>query len=263
MPELPEVETVVQSLAPLLTGHAILSATFSSRHVTRGDLASAGRAIEGAVVNRVERRAKHILLHLDRGFLHIHLGMTGALLWNGVPGPYTRAIIHLDNGTLVFDDIRQFGRFNFYSSLPSNVVSLGPEPLEISFEEFWTRLHQRRAHIKPLLLNQAFVGGLGNIYVDESLFAARLHPKARADKLSKGRALRLYDAIRGVLRSAIENRGSSISDYVDADGRRGSFQNLHQVYGKAGSKCARCGGEIRRTVIAQRGTHFCPKCQRI
>jgi formamidopyrimidine-DNA glycosylase len=263
MPELPEVETVVQSLTPLLTGHVIRSATFSSRHVTRGDLASAGRAIEGATVNRVERRGKHILLHLDRGFLHIHLGMTGAMLWNGIPGPHTRAVIQFDNGTLVYNDIRQFGRMNFYSSLPSSVAALGPEPLQISFEEFWARLHVRRAHIKPLLLNQGFMGGLGNIYVDESLFAAQLHPKARADRLSRSRASKLFEAIQTVLRRAIENRGSSISDYVDTNGAKGGFQHLHQVYGKAGSKCVRCGGVIRRTVIAQRGTHFCPKCQRI
>lgn len=263
MPELPEVETVVQSLSPLLTGHTIHSATFSSRHVTKGDFAKTARMIEGATVNRMERRGKHILLHLNRGFVHIHLGMTGALLWNGVPGPYTRAVIRFDNGVLVYNDIRQFGRFNFYPKLPSSVAALGPEPLEISFSEFWSRLHVRKAHIKPLLLNQKFMGGLGNIYVDESLFAAQLHPKARADRLSQTRALRLYNAIRAVLENAIKHRGSSISDYVDADGARGGFQNLHQVYGKMGAACPRCGTPIRRIVIAQRGTHFCPKCQRV
>ena len=263
MPELPEVETVVRSLAPLVTGHSILGATFSSHWVTRSDFAYTSLAIAGATITRLERRGKHILAHLDRGFLHIHLGMTGRLLWNGTRGPHTRAVLDFEHGVLIYDDIRQFGRMNFYSTLPASVISLGPEPLAISFDELWSRLRCHHAELKPLLLNQKFLAGLGNIYVDEALFAAGIHPKAHSHRLSMTRARRLYDAIRATLQSAINHRGSSISDYVDVAGASGGFQNLHNVYGKAGSPCPRCGAAIRRTVIAQRGTHYCPKCQRV
>ena len=188
--------------------------------------------------------------------------MTGKLLWNGEPGPYTRAELELGQGRLLFDDVRQFGRFEFYRSLPVSVRKLGPDALAISLDDFHQRLHARTGAIKALLLNQTFLGGLGNIYIDESLFQAGINPRAKARRLSRIRVARLYASIREVLTAAIEHRGSSISDYVDGDGEPGGFQNLHQVYGMKGSPCPRCGTAIRRIVIAQRGTHFCPRCQR-
>lgn len=262
MPELPEVEIVVRSIAPHLRGQVIRSAHFYSRRVTRSSFAANRAALAGAKIIDVERRAKHILIHLDRGYLHVHLGMTGKLLWNGEPGPYTRAGLELGQGHLFYDDIRQFGRFEFCRSLPSSVRRLGPDALAISLDEFQHRLHARAGAIKPLLLNQTFLGGMGNIYIDETLFQAKIHPRAQARRLSAKRVARLHASIREVLTAAIESRGSSISDYVDGDGEPGGFQNFHEVYGREGSPCSRCGTPIRRVVIAQRGTHFCPRCQR-
>jgi formamidopyrimidine-DNA glycosylase len=263
LPELPEVEIVVRSIKPHLEGQTIREAHLHSRHVTRSPFATNRAGLRGATISKVERRAKHILIHLDRGVLHVHLGMTGKLLWNGETGPYTRAALDLTDGRLVFDDVRQFGRFEFRRTLPASVRELGPDALTVSLEEFRGLLHGRSGAIKPLLLNQTFLGGLGNIYIDESLFQAKIHPRAHARRLSAKRAELLHAAIHEVLTAAIESRGSSISDYVDGDGERGAFQDLHQVYGKQGEPCPRCGARIRRLVIGGRGTHFCPRCQRV
>lgn len=260
MPELPEVETIVRSLAPRLRGRRILEARCFSRFVCPEPIE--GR-LDGQLIRAVERRGKFIVCELETGWLSIHLGMTGKLLADGIPGPHTRAVFTLDDGVLIYDDIRQFGRIEWSSAVPRRVARLGPEPLEIAFDRFRELLASRHARLKALLLNQAFLRGLGNIYVDEALFRARLHPKAIASRLGSSRARRLYAAIREVLAEAIDNRGSSVSDYVDAEGRRGAFQLLHRVYGKEGEPCPSCGTPIRRIVVAQRGTHYCPKCQRV
>ena len=262
MPELPEVETVVRSLRPLITGAVIRSASFRSKLVTRGEFAAVARAIAGSTIQSVKRTGKHIFLCLERGFIHVHLGMTGKLLWNAAESPYTRAILETDRGRLVYDDIRQFGRVNYYEAMPKHLKALGQDALLVGFEAFFASLRQHRVYIKALLLNQSVVAGVGNIYADEILFQARIHPKARADRLSRPRALRLYTAMQEVLGRAIDHRGSSISDYVDSDGSQGGFQRLHLVYGKTGEPCTVCGRPVRRIVVAQRGTHYCPLCQR-
>ena len=259
MPELPEVETIVRSLEPRLRGRRILQADITSDLVVRGDRPALISNLAGRTITTIERRGKFIVLRLDRGFLAIHLGMTGKLLADAPPGPHTRARFHLDDGELLYDDIRMFGKLEWE---PARIEALGPEPLSISAADFIERLRARRAIVKPLLLNQGFLRGLGNIYVDESLFRARIHPRAVASRLSPARALRLHQAIVEVLTLAIEHRGSSISDYVDGEGRKGSFQLLHQVYGKEGEPCTVCGTPIRRILVAQRGTHYCPRCQR-
>ena len=262
MPELPEVETVIRSIAPYLVGRTIERAELYSRRVTRGGLGRTAQRLAGRIIQRVRRRGKQIFADLDRGVLYIHLGMTGKLLWNAARGKYTRAVIELENGTLIYDDIRQFGRVEFFQELPKLLERVGPDALGVSFAEFRARLKGRRGPIKALLLNQAFVAGVGNIYADEMLFAAGIHPRAQAGRISAKRAERLHANLVAVLEAAIEHRGSSISDYVDAAGERGAFQNLHAVYGKTGEPCPRCGAPIRRTVIAQRGTHYCARCQR-
>jgi formamidopyrimidine-DNA glycosylase len=262
LPELPEVETVVRSIAPHLTGRTIEHAKLFSHRVTRGGLAHTARRLAGRVIQRIRRRGKQIFLDLDRGVLYLHLGMTGKLLWNGAAGKYTRAVLELDNGTLVYDDVRQFGRVEFFDTLPKILERVGPDALGIPFEDFYARLKKHRGQIKSVLLNQSFVAGVGNIYADEMLFAARIHPRAQASRISKKRAEQLHANLSAVLEAAIEHRGSSISDYVDGAGERGSFQNLHAVYGRAGKPCLRCGAPIRRIVIAQRGTHYCARCQR-
>jgi formamidopyrimidine-DNA glycosylase len=259
MPELPEVETVVRSLAPHLIGRKIVAAAFTSRFVTPGDRRKLAARLAGRSIEKVERRGKFIVISLDAGKLAVHLGMTGKLLMDGAEGEHTHGIFTLDDGVLLYDDPRQFGRIEWN---PARVARLGPEPLEIGCDEFRARLRKRNSKVKPLLLNQTFLAGLGNIYVDEALFAAGIHPLAIASRLSASRAARLHQAIRDVLSLAIQHRGSSISDYVDADGQRGAFQLMHHVYGREGEACVSCGSAIRKIVVAQRGTHFCAKCQR-
>jgi len=146
--------------------------------------------------------------------------------------------------------------------LPKTVERVGPDALGITFEEFHVRLGRHRGPIKGVLLNQSFVAGVGNIYADEMLFAAGIHPRAQARRISKKRAEQLHTNLGAILEAAIQQRGSSISDYVDGAGERGSFQNMHAVYGRAGKPCLRCGAPIRRIVVAQRGTHYCARCQR-
>jgi len=262
LPELPEVETVVRSLAPRLPGRRIVDAQFSSHHVVRQKFADLRKRVRGQLIHSIERHGKFIVLTLDRGVLVIHLGMTGKLLLDAEPGPYARAVFQLDRGLLVYDDIRHFGRIEWSAQLPERAAALGPDALHISLQDFRMLLKTRRSGIKPLLMNQRFVRGMGNIYTDEALFEARIHPKAIAARLSKERAAKLHAAMVDILTTAIRLKGSSISDYVDADGQRGSFQQQHQVYGRAGEPCPICGTLIRRIVVGQRGTHYCPKCQR-
>jgi formamidopyrimidine-DNA glycosylase len=168
----------------------------------------------------------------------------------------------LDRGVLLYDDSRQFGCFQFSAEVPARVMSLGPEPLDVAFEDFAAALRKRNARIKALLLNQRFLSGLGNIYADETLFRAGIHPLALASRLSAVRARRLHAAIVETLSEAIAAGGSSISDYVDAEGRKGWFQTRHRVYQRTSEPCVACGTLIRRILVAQRSSHFCPKCQR-
>jgi len=261
MPELSEVETVVRSVAAHLAGRRIVSTQFTSRFVTPGSRAKLSQRLAGRRIESVTRRGKFILIALDQGTLTVHLGMTGKLLVEGDAGEHTHGVFHLDDGLLLYHDPRQFGRIEFSEGAPPRVARLGPEPLEISFDEFRTRL-RRKARIKALLLNQAFLAGLGNIYADESLFAAGIHPLAVAERLSTARAKKLYEAIRGILSHAIKLGGSSISDYVNGRGERGWLQMEHRVYGREVEPCANCGRPIRKILVAQRGTHFCPHCQK-
>ena len=260
MPELPEVETIVRSLAPKLVGKRVVAATFFAPRVMRG---APEPVLAGHTVFEVTRHGKHILLRFDHGTLAIHLGMTGKLLIDGETTPYLRAEIVVEEFRLLFDDIRQFGRMAWSHSLPENVARLGPDPLEMLAPAFAERLRGKRGRLKSLLLNQVFIRGLGNIYVDEALHRAGVHPLAVAERLSRKRALALHGDIVAVLEEAIASGGSSISDYVDTAGRKGSFQDSHRVYGKEGEPCQSCGGPILRIVVVQRGTHFCPKCQRM
>ena len=173
-------------------------------------------------------------------------------------GPHTHGSFGLDQGTLVYNDPRQFGRILWNADLSR----LGPEPLEIGYEEFAVRLKKRKTRIKALLLNQQFVSGLGNIYVDETLFRAGVHPLTLSARLKPPQILAIYESMRRILSTAIEKGGSSISDYVDAHGEKGFFQLEHQAYGREGEPCNVCGTPIKKILVAQRGAHFCPRCQR-
>ncbi len=262
MPELPEVETVVRSVRPHILGKKILAASLSSRRVTRANHEETIEALTGATVTDVRRRGKQILIDLNRGLLYVHLGMTGKLLWDAPLTKYTRAQLQFEDGLLLYDDTRMFGRVEFFADPPDMLTRVGPDALTISFEDFYARLKRHKGRIKAVLLNQAFLAGVGNIYADESLFAAGIHPKTAAQRLSKTRAQKLHTHLLEILETAIQHRGSSIADYVDSAGERGSYQQLHNVYGRKGEICLRCGAGIRRIVLAQRGTHFCPRCQK-
>jgi formamidopyrimidine-DNA glycosylase len=263
VPELPEVETVVRSLTPLI-GQRILAAELRCQRILRGGDAEAMAAgLRGRKIAAVSRFGKFILISLQSGgYLVVHLGMTGKLLLGGPPGKHTHAILTLDRGVLLYDDSRQFGCFQYSREFPARVAKLGPEPLEVPLEEFAAGLRRRKTRIKALLLNQSFVRGIGNIYADEALFRAGIHPLALAARIRGDRAQRLHSAIVEVLTEAIEAGGSSISDYVDAEGRAGFFQLSHRAYGRTGEPCVTCGTPIRRVLVAQRSSHFCPKCQK-
>jgi formamidopyrimidine-DNA glycosylase len=263
VPELPEVETVVRSLAPV-TGQRLVRAEFADTRILRGgDPALLAARLRGRRLLSIRRHGKFIVVALEGGgYLTIHLGMTGRLLLGGEAGKHTHAVFTLERSRLLFDDSRKFGSIEFSEEFPARLERLGPEPLEVGFEEFFTALHLRRTRIKSLLLNQTFLRGVGNIYADEALFRAAIHPAALACRIRRERALRLHTAIVDVLGEAIEAGGSSISDYVDAEGREGFFQISHRVYQRTGEPCVVCGAPIQRVVITQRSSHFCPKCQK-
>ena len=253
MPELPEVETIVRELSPRLRGRHITSVEVLQPRITRHSTHDITAVLPGRRIQDVRRHGKFIVIELDQGSLTIHLGMTGKLRFDGSPGPYTRAIFALDDSVLLYDDTRMFGAIEYGSA---RVERLGPDALTVLAP---AKL-KRKAHIKAVLLNQSVFSGIGNIYADEALFRAGIKPTAR--NISTPRATRLLAAVDQVLREAIEFRGSSVSDYVDTEGRSGSFQNRHRVYARENQPCVNCGTAIRKIVVAGRGTHYCPKCQR-
>ena len=267
MPELPEVETVRRTLAPVVEGHTIAAVSFAWTRTCAGDPRATEARLAGQRIERLARYGKYLLFHLRkngrRSPLVVHLRMTGNLLVNGAPDEYTRASMSLDDGTaVVFQDVRKFGRWEWSERLPARLAALGPEPLEIGCDDFTDRLRSRRARLKALLLDQAFLRGLGNIYADEALFRARLHPLRSARGVGPRKARDLHGAIQAVLRHAIEAGGTSIRDYRDSRGEQGGFQRQIRIYGKDGEPCVACGTRVRRVVVAQRSTHFCPRCQR-
>jgi formamidopyrimidine-DNA glycosylase len=253
MPELPEVETIVRELSPRLRGRHIVSVEVLQPRITRHSPQDVAAVLPGRRIRDVRRHGKFIVIDLDQGCLTIHLGMTGKLRFGGEPGPYTRAVFTLDDSVLLYDDTRMFGAIEAGSA---RVERLGPDALT----ELAPAKLKRKAQIKAVLLNQTVFSGIGNIYADEALFRAGIRPTAR--NISAPRAAKLLAAVDEVLREAIEFRGSSVSDYVDIEGRNGSFQNRHRVYARENQPCLNCGTAIRKIVVGGRGTHYCPKCQR-
>ena len=263
MPELPEVETVLRTLSAAVTGRTLRAVRYLSPLAAGRQPEEMSAALTGRRILEAGRKGKYLLFRLDQGWMTVHLRMTGSLLLDGERTPWTRVILELDNGHWVlFDDPRQFGRIEWSAQPQASVTRLGPDALDLGFAEFEDRLRSRKGRIKPLLLNQQVVCGIGNIYADEALHRARIHPLASVLRLSGVRLARLHTAIGEVLAGAIAAGGSSVSDYVDAEGRSGWFQTEHRVYGREGEACVNCGTAIKRTVVAQRGTHFCPRCQR-
>jgi len=274
MPELPEVETTARLVRPHLLGRAITGARVAWARTLGGHgVAAFQRAVQGAEVRAVGRRAKWVVIELARGgapagALLVHLRMTGRLVVEGAAtdaGPWLRVGLALDDGReLRFLDVRKFGRVLHTLDPTASFADLGPEPLGPEFTEDWLRdaLRARRRALKPLLLDQTFVAGLGNIYVDEALFAAGLHPLRRSDVVTRAQASALHAAIQRILAAAIEREGSSFDTfYRTPEGRPGAYQHLFEVYGRDGEPCRRCGATIVRSVVGQRGTHVCPRCQ--
>ena len=276
MPELPEVETIVRGLRTVLPGHTITSVRLGKTDFIE-DPAALGELLPGRRIEAVERMGKFIRLALSVGpgaksperqiDLIVHLGMTG---WLGVRrpeepvAPHTHAFFELEDGReLRYTDIRRFGQMLLLAGDQIGAFGerLGKEPLEVSASEFNQRLAGRRARIKALLLDQRVFRGIGNIYADESLWQARIHPARLAAGLNSTELGRLRKAIRRVLLRAIEDRGSSISDFVDAEGQPGEYQQRHRAYGREGKPCFRCGTKIRRAIVAGRSSFFCPHCQ--
>lgn len=265
MPELPEVETIRAQLHPLVTGRAILEA---SSHPS-GKFTPAVEA-QGAMIEGVRRRGKYLLFDLDDDReLIIHLGMTGVLSVpvDPEPGPYDRARWDLDNNaTLLFQDVRRFGRIRVvpagdYETI-ATLHTLGPEPFDPSFtaEHLHQALNNSTRRLKTQLLSQKPVAGLGNIYADEALWLARVLPSARS--ITKPAAARLRDACVDVLASAIENGGTTLRDYRNAEGGAGSNQFYLRCYGRADEPCERCGTLLRSRVLDARTTTWCPSCQK-
>jgi formamidopyrimidine-DNA glycosylase len=274
MPELPEVETMVRDLAPRVIGRTITGARASFQgSVIWPDFPEFAERVAGRRITAVSRRGKYAIFTLDSGdALIIHRGMSGSVLLRPTSAPlepYVRIAFDLDDGTeLRFNDPRKFGKVYVMEAggaeRPMPWVAMGPEPLETDFtaEVLGERLQGRRALIKPLLLNQQILAGLGNIYVDESLFRAGIHPERRANTLTEEETTRLHAAIRDILTIAVEGRGTTFNSYTDINGQAGGHQRALQVFHRQGEACPRCGTLIVKFVVGGRGTHICPDCQK-
>ena len=274
MPELPEVETYVRELMPALTGRTITVARVFWPRIIADPLAEEFPArIAGLGFNSFDRRGKYMLLGMNDGStLIVHLRMTGKLLIlpsDTEPNPHTHVVMELDNGSaLHYNDPRKFGRIWLVPDHAPILAKLGPEPLANDFrvDDLAARLAGRTASIKALLLDQRIVAGVGNIYADESLFRAGIHPARAGGSLTVEEIVRLHAAVRevleaGIARSVSSLGGSSLQKYVRPGGMPCDFQNEFFVFRRTGEPCLVCGTPIKRIVIAQRSTHFCPHCQ--
>ncbi len=271
MPELPEVETVVRGLREPLIGRTIVDAWYT----WEGTIANPPAAqfidrIREQRIKAIRRRAKYIICELSDDFLVVHLKMTGRLYvaannMTQEADRWVRCGWQLDNQTqLRFSDSRKFGKEWLLNDLSPILEKLGPEPLEDDFtvEIFRARLAGRQRHIKPLLLDQSFIAGVGNIYADEALHRAGIHPLRRASTLSDDEITRLYAMIRATLQDGIQHEGASINWYRKPDGTTGESQKHFYVYGREDEPCRHCGTLIVKTRVGQRGTHYCPNCQK-
>lgn len=274
MPELPEAETIVRDLQD-----GVARRTVTDVDVDRPDLLAPGlepaafrRALVGRMIDAVTRRGKNIVLKFDdETRLMVNLGMTGRLVRSDAPGAaglrHIGVRIHLrDAPTLLYDDVRRFGRLDLLSpeDWKERDAALGIEPLSSEFTA--KRLHEltarSRSTIRNWLLDQRRIAGVGNIYANEALFRARIHPARPANSLDTKEAARLRDALRTVLEEAIQARGTTLNDYRDAQGEAGGFQFRLRVYGREGESCGECGGRVERIVLSNRSAFFCPKCQK-
>ena len=268
MPELPEVETVARGLQKHVAGDLIESVWIGHHpQPLKSSAADIASVLEGSTIDAARRVGKHIVVDLSRSGSQpaqwiIHLGMTGSVLVS-TPGAdlpkHTHLIAHLRSGREIrFVDPRRFGRL---AVVAQPFEAPGGEPLDISLDAFIALFRGRKTPIKSALLNQKLLSGVGNIYADESLARAGIRPRRRTASLTRDELTLLYKELKRVLRQAIKAGGSSVSDYVGAEGERGFFQLRHRVYGREGQPCLTCKTPIKRVVIAGRSSHYCPKCQ--
>ena len=281
MPELPEVETVARGLQKSIAGRRILSVVLGKTDFI-DDPAALEQHLPGRQIEAVERYGKFMLLRLSpaalsageaengdaaRASLLVHLGMTGQLAPCPAAQPcakHTHVWLRLDDGReLRYVDPRRFGRMAYLTGalLAEELTNFGADPLQVSVQEFAERIRSRSSRIKALLLDQTVLRGVGNIYADESLWRAKIHPARQGAQLSKKQATTLRKVLQDVLQKAILARGSSISDFLDAEGQPGEYQRRHRAYGREGKRCFRCAATIRRVLVAGRSSFFCPKCQ--
>jgi formamidopyrimidine-DNA glycosylase len=281
MPELPEVETVARGLRRAILGRRILSVTLGKTDFI-DDPAALELHLPGRQIEAVERYGKFMLLQLSAAggaarvatngdaapaSLLVHLGMTGQIATSPAGQPlekHTHVCLLLDDGReLRYTDARRFGRMAYLTkaSLAQELTGFGADPLEVTKQEFADRICERRARIKAMLLDQSVLRGVGNIYADESLWRARVHPARLGAKLSRKQAETLRRVLQDILQKAIVLRGSSISDFLDAEGEPGEYQRHHRAYGREGKSCYRCKTPIRRAIVAGRSSYFCPRCQ--
>ncbi len=265
MPELPEVESLRRQLEPNLTGRQIIAFELAMPRIVRsGDV----RSLLGARITAVERKGKYLVIPSDRpAALFVHMGMTGTLLFQLEAGHerFIRATIRLQRGLVLFRDIRTLGGFWIATLDSPPWKNLAPDPLEPSFNlEYLSKaLSHRKAPIKPLLLDQSVVSGIGNIYASEILFRAGIDPRTPAERLNARQVERLVELSRSVLLEAIESKGTTFRDFRLSDGRDGEFRQFLKVYGREGESCLKCGRKVVRIVQAQRSSYYCPACQKL
>lgn len=292
MPELPEVETIRRGLLPKIKGQRIEAIAADGSKVFQMASQVVGQQLPGQTIRDLQRRAKYLIFELDRHRLVVHLGMTGQLTLRNprakdadrflrhpgtglqrarqhAPDQHTHLQIHLEDGkSVLFRDVRKFGKIYLFENAEEGITTLfsrlGPEPFSEGYtlKQFLEKMGTRKLPVKSLLLDQRFVAGVGNIYADEALFEAGVHPARRVRYLRKYEKVRLFEAVPLVLRKGIQSGGTTISDFIDSDGATGGFQEELNVYGREGQRCYRCDSLILKTKVAQRGTHFCPVCQK-
>lgn len=267
MPELPEVETIKNELLPHVIGRKIKGVdVYWDRMVKYPSVKEFSLKITGQKITGLTRRGKYLFFQLSGGeILVMHMKMTGSLLVNPPDGKFTRAVFHLDKGIDVhFRDPRKFGKMWLDKDKSNITGQLGPEPLDDDFtaETLAGILLKRATPVKPVLLDQSIIAGIGNMYADEALFEAKIHPVRPAKSLSKAEIKRLYDAIQLVLHKALKLKGASVRNYIRPDGNPGTAHDEFNVAHGTGKTCPRCGGAIERIVVRGRGTYICPRCQR-
>ena len=272
MPELPEVETIARTLEPAVRGRVIAGVELLYRPLLRRGGRKGLEGLAGRRILGVNRRGKMLLIACESGrTLVFHLKMTGQF---SLAAPreardkHTRFVVRFEDGAneLIFRDVRKFGFLLCLEGDPmaacAELACLGPEPLDVGLAEFAALVGRRKGRIKSLLLDQTAIAGIGNVYADEMLFDARIHPGMPASSLGKRAVERLYDSMKKILTLAIAEKGSTLRDYRDAEGKAGNFQFFHKVYDRKGEPCVTCGTPVRMTRIGGRSSHFCPKCQR-